>query len=72
MVVIHNNMPNMIGQISTCLADTGFNIIDLLSKCKDQVAVTLVDAENGDEEEAIEKINNIEGILSINCLGCGN
>jgi len=72
IVVVHENTPNMIGQVSTCLADTGFNIIDLLSKCRDQIGVTLVDVENGNEAEALAKIEEINGILSVNCLGCGS
>ncbi len=71
LAIVHHNMPNMIGQISTCLGTLNFNIIDILSRCRNDIAVTLVDIEGDNEERAIAEIDEIEGVLSIRCLGCG-
>jgi hypothetical protein len=38
---------NMVGQISTILAEEGANIVDMLNKSRDEVAYTLVDIEGG-------------------------
>ena len=39
------NVPNMVGQISTCLADARLNIADLLNKSRGELAYTLIDTD---------------------------
>ncbi|MEA3302487.1 MAG: 3-phosphoglycerate dehydrogenase family protein, partial [Pseudomonadota bacterium] len=43
IAVVNSNVPNMVGQISTILADAGLNIIDMVNKSHDDIAVTLMD-----------------------------
>jgi hypothetical protein len=38
------NVPNMVSQISTCLAAAKINIADLLNKSRGEYAYTLIDA----------------------------
>ena len=70
IAVVNSNVPNMVGQVSTDLAEAGLNIIDMLNKSRDQLAVTLIDVDNAPSEEAIGRIAAIEGVLSVRCLGC--
>ena len=55
MAVVNSNVPNMLGQISTDLADVELNILDMLNKSRGEVAVTLIDvdrrAARGDREQ---------------------
>jgi D-3-phosphoglycerate dehydrogenase / 2-oxoglutarate reductase len=62
--VANRNVPNMVGQISTCLAARGINIADLLNKSRGEFAYTLIDADGAVGEELLEKIRAIEGVLS--------
>jgi D-3-phosphoglycerate dehydrogenase len=39
--IVNSNVPNMVGQISTAMADAGLNIIDMLNKSKGDLAYTL-------------------------------
>ncbi len=71
LVVVNNNVPNMLGQISTDLADAGLNIVDMLNKSRDDIAVTLIDVESPPTAELIENISAVDGVLSVRCLGCG-
>ncbi len=70
IAVVNNNVPNMLGQISTLLADSKLNIIDMINKSRDEIAVTLIDVDNVPGEDLNNKITSIEGVLSLRCLGC--
>ena len=45
VAIANENVPNMVGQISTCLAEAGLNIADLLNKSRGDLAYTLIDTE---------------------------
>ncbi len=69
LAVANANVPNMVGQISTCLAEEGQNIVDLLNKSRGDIAYTLVDVESPVSEETMLKIAAIDGVLSARSLG---
>lgn len=66
--VVNSNVPNMLGQISTKLADAGLNIIDMLNKSRGDVAYTLVDVETAIQQETLDAISDIEGVLSVRTM----
>jgi D-3-phosphoglycerate dehydrogenase len=69
VTVANRNVPNMVGQISTCLANAGLNIEDLLNKSIGNLAYTIVDV-NGPVSEATEaELRGIEGVLTLRNLG---
>jgi D-3-phosphoglycerate dehydrogenase len=70
IAIVNSNVPNMLGQVSTLLADGGHNIIEMLNKSRDQLAVTLVDIDKAPEPALIESIASLDGVLSVRCLGC--
>jgi D-3-phosphoglycerate dehydrogenase / 2-oxoglutarate reductase len=70
MAVVNRNVPNMVGQISTDLASVGLNILDMLNRSKDEIAVTLIDVDRPAPEETVARIRDIAGVLSVRCLGC--
>jgi D-3-phosphoglycerate dehydrogenase len=64
IAIANSNVPNMVGQISTCLAEAGLNIADLLNKSKGEVAYTLIDIDGQVPAGLIERIGAIAGVLS--------
>ncbi|RMG36806.1 MAG: 3-phosphoglycerate dehydrogenase, partial [Gammaproteobacteria bacterium] len=70
LAVVNANVPNMLGQVSTLLADAGLNILDMLNKSRGEIAVTLIDVDRAPEPTVAEAIASIEGVLSVRCLGC--
>jgi D-3-phosphoglycerate dehydrogenase len=70
IAVVNSNVPNMLGQVSTDLAKAGLNISDMLNKSRGDLAVTLIDVDKVPAEEALQRIRDIEGVLSVRCLGC--
>ena len=70
IAVVNSNVPNMVGQISTDLAEAGLNIVDMLNRSRADIAVTLLDTDKEPPAETIAQIRGIEGVLSVRCLGC--
>jgi D-3-phosphoglycerate dehydrogenase len=63
------NVPNMVGQISTCIANAGLNIEDLLNKSIGELAYTIVDVDTEPTPEVLAEIAAIEGVLTLRNLG---
>lgn len=68
ITIANANVPNMVGQISTCLGDAGLNIADLLNKSRGEVAYTIADLDGPVKEETLARIRGIAGVLSVRCL----
>jgi D-3-phosphoglycerate dehydrogenase len=71
MAIVNSNVPNMVGQISTDLAEAGLNILDMLNRSRGDVAVTLIDVDQRCPDETVAKIRAIPGVLSVRCLSGG-
>jgi D-3-phosphoglycerate dehydrogenase len=69
VTIANANVPNMVGQISTCLADAGLNIEDLLNKSIGDLAYTIVDVNGPLPQACEEKLRSIEGVLALRNLG---
>ena len=68
VAVLHMNIPNMIGQITGVLAAGKINISDMTNKSRDKYAYTLLDLENPAEEEMVEKLKAIKGVLRVRVI----
>ena len=69
LTVANKNIPNMVGQISTYIANAGLNIEDLLNKSFGDLAYTIVDLDAAIPAKIIDQISNIEGVLLVRNLG---
>ncbi|WP_295882519.1 phosphoglycerate dehydrogenase [uncultured Thiohalocapsa sp.] len=72
IAVVNRNVPNMVGQISTDLAEAGLNIVDMLNRSRGELAVTLIDIERQCPRETAQRIAGIDGVLSVRCLGAAD
>lgn len=68
LAITHKNIPNMVGQISTTIADSNANIVDMLNKSRDNVAYTLVDLEHEILPLVINNLKQVKGILTVRVL----
>ena len=68
IAVVNANVPNMLGQISTNLADAGLNILDMLNKSRGELAHTLADVADPIPENVVNQIRSIEGVLAVRSL----
>jgi D-3-phosphoglycerate dehydrogenase len=71
--IANSNVPNMVSQISTAVADAGLNIHNMLNKSRDDVAYTLVDVDSPVPDSVRDAIHGIAGVLTVRYLpmeGC--
>jgi D-3-phosphoglycerate dehydrogenase len=68
VAIANANVPNMLGQISTCLADSDLNILDMMNKSRGDLAYTLVDVDQQPSPECLEHIAGIDGVLNVRAL----
>lgn len=65
IAIANANVPNMVGQISTALAEAGLNISDLLNKSRGELAYTLADVDGVIPQQVLAQIASINGVLSM-------
>jgi D-3-phosphoglycerate dehydrogenase len=65
IAIANANVPNMVGQISTTMAQAGLNIHNMVNKSRGEMAYTLVDLDSAAAPEVIARIAHIPGVLSI-------
>lgn len=68
LAIVNENIPNMVGQISTILADAGLNIVDMTNKSRGDLAYTLVDVESEVANDVVDKLSAIKGVRSVRVL----
>ncbi len=69
LTCIHENKPNMLGQISSLLAGEEVNIANLMNKSRGEYAYTMIDTEVAIETETLAKIEGIGGMIKVRMLG---
>jgi D-3-phosphoglycerate dehydrogenase len=65
IAIANSNVPNMVGQISTTMAQAGLNIHNMVNKSRGEMAYTLLDLDSAAAPEVVSRIAHIPGVLSI-------
>jgi D-3-phosphoglycerate dehydrogenase len=68
VAIANANVPNMVGQISTTMAQSGLNIHTMMNKSKGEMAYTLVDVDSDVPQKVIDAIGKIKGVLAVRYL----
>jgi D-3-phosphoglycerate dehydrogenase / 2-oxoglutarate reductase len=68
LAIVNENVPNMVGQISSALAKANLNIADLLNKSRGDLAYTLVDLDSDVPEGALQELGAIKGVLNVRVI----
>ncbi len=63
LVVANANVPNMLGQISTVMADSRLNIHEMVNRSRGDLAYTVVDTDSPVPEAVRGRIAAIEGVM---------
>jgi len=63
-----SNVPKMVGQITSVLADSGINIVDMLNKSRGDIAYNLLDLGTEVGKDIADKIKKIEGVLAVRIM----
>ena len=68
VAVTNSNVPGMLGQMTSLLADREINVIDLLNKSRDEVAYNLIDLAEAPDQGLLDAIQEIEGVISVRVI----
>ncbi|WP_342585333.1 phosphoglycerate dehydrogenase [Spirochaeta lutea] len=68
LLIANKNIPNMVGQITTILAEESINIADMINKHRGEVAYNIIDLDGTISDAALGRIRSIEGILMTRVL----
>ena len=68
VAIANSNVPNMLGQISTTMAQAGLNIHNMVNKSRGEMAYTLVDVESAVGPAVLKALADIPGVLAVRYL----
>jgi D-3-phosphoglycerate dehydrogenase len=68
LLVANRNIPNMVGQITTILAELNINITDLINHHRDDYAYNIIDTEQRIPETVLEHLKQVEGIIRVRTI----
>ena len=68
LAVTNKNVPGMLGQMTTVLAERNINVIDLINKSRDDVAYNLIDLAEAPDEGLLDAIRSIESVIGVRVL----
>jgi len=68
IAVIHDNIPNMLSNISKAVAEAGLNIENMMNSAKGENAYTLIDVNNEITADVAEKISSVAGIRKVRII----
>ncbi|HJF18871.1 MAG TPA: phosphoglycerate dehydrogenase [Enterococcus columbae] len=71
ITVIHRNIPNMLGQISSAIATLGVNIENMVNRGRGDYAYTLVDVSEKEQtviQQIVEKLQEQENIIRVRSI----
>ncbi len=68
LAVTNKNVPGMLGQMTSVLADRNINVIDLINKSREDVAYNLIDLAEAPDDGLIDAICAIDGVINVRLL----
>ena len=69
LVIANKNIPNMVGQITSVLAEREINIAGMINKHKDDYAFNIIDTDSEVTDDLLDKIRSIDGVVMVRDLG---
>ena len=68
LCIANKNVPNMVGQISTILADAKLNIEGMVNQNRADLAYNLIDVSCPVTDDVVSKLKSIEGVINVRCI----
>ena len=65
VTVAHKNIPSMIGQLTSAVAEAGINVSDMVDKSKGDFAYAILDLDAPATDELVEKIKAVDGVIRV-------
>ncbi len=68
ILLLHRNVPNMIGQFTKILANDNMNIADLTNKSKGKYAYTMIDIDSPVSDKVAEELGAVKEVLRVRII----
>ena len=65
LTLVNKNTPNMVGQITSVLANYGINIHNMINKSKGDLAYNILDLDSSINDQVLNSLININGITKV-------
>jgi D-3-phosphoglycerate dehydrogenase len=69
LALTNQNVPRILGNVLSILADRNINVIDMLNKSRDDVAYNLIDIETEPADDLVDALQGIEGVINVRVFG---
>ena len=64
IAVVNRNIPKILGNVLSALAEKNINVLDMLNKSKNEIAYNLIDIDTVVSNQLLDEISGIEGVVS--------
>ncbi len=68
IIIANKNVPNMIGEITSVLAENSLNIQDMLNKSRNDLAYNIIDVDGDVTDAVVEELHSIDGVITVRAL----
>ena len=68
LVIANKNVPNVIGKVSTILAEASINIVEWINKSRDDLAYNILDIDQAVPDDQLSKIRDLEEVNVLRVL----
>ena len=67
--IVNRNVPGMLGQITTLLAEREINVVDMLNKSRGDIAYNLIDLGAAPDQALLDAIAWLDDVISVRVIG---
>jgi len=68
LAITNRNVPKMLGQLLSILADQNINVIDMLNKSRDDLAYNLIDVATAPSADVLEQMRAVAGVVNVRLI----
>ena len=68
ITILHKNIPNMLGQFTTLLAEKNMNIALMTNKSRKEYAYTMIDVDSEVSADLEEQLTSVDGVLKVRVI----
>ncbi|MBQ9264209.1 MAG: 3-phosphoglycerate dehydrogenase [Clostridia bacterium] len=69
VLLIHKNVPGIVSNISAIISGRGINILNMLNKSRNDVAVTVLELENQPDETLLSSLGKLNNVVRVRLIG---
>lgn len=69
LAIANRNVPKMLGQLLSILADQNINVIDMLNKSLDDIAYNLIDVATAPDGAVLQQMRVVPGVINVRLIG---